>query len=75
MSFPDRMGLCAVPRVWALTRFHATSTVALVVGAASIAAAISLILELNDPYGGLTRLSDAPLRKALALIGRPVFLV
>jgi hypothetical protein len=42
------------------------------VGAASVAAAVFLILELNQPYGGLIHLSDAPLREALALIGKPV---
>lgn len=54
-----------------LTRFHATSAATLVVGSASVAAAIFLLLELNEPYGGLIHLSDAPLREALALIGRP----
>jgi hypothetical protein len=55
-----------------LTRFHATSAAILVVGSASVAAAIFLILELNEPYGGLIHLSDAPLGEALALIGKPV---
>jgi hypothetical protein len=55
-----------------LTRFHATSAATLVVGSASVAAAIFLILELNEPYGGLIHLSDAPVLEALALIGRPV---
>ena len=34
------------------------------VGALSVAGAIFLILELNDPYHGLMRISDEPLRKA-----------
>jgi hypothetical protein len=55
-----------------LTRFHATSVATLVVGSASVGAAIFLILELNEPYGGLIHLSDAPLGEALALIGKPV---
>lgn len=55
-----------------LTRFHATSAASLVVGSASVAAAIFVILALNEPYGGLIHLSDAPLREALVLIGRPV---
>jgi hypothetical protein len=47
-----------------------TITVALLVGAVSIACAIFLILELNDPYGGLMRISDEPVRNALAQIGQ-----
>jgi hypothetical protein len=45
-----------------------TITVALLVGAASVACAIFLILELNDPYRGLMRISDQPLRNAIAQI-------
>jgi hypothetical protein len=45
-----------------------TITVALLVGAVSIACAIFLILELNDPYGGLMRISDEPVRNAMAQI-------
>jgi len=47
-----------------------TVAVALLVGAVSVACAIFLILELNDPYGGLMRISDAPLLNALAQIGQ-----
>ena len=46
-------------------RFNATVTVALFIGAISVAGAIFLILELNEPYGGFMRVSDAPLRAAL----------
>jgi hypothetical protein len=42
-----------------------TITVALLVGAVSVACAIFLILELNDPYRGLMRISDEPLRDAM----------
>jgi hypothetical protein len=49
-------------------RFNATVTVALLVGALSVAGAIFLILELSDPYHGLMRISDEPLRNALAQI-------
>ena len=49
-------------------RFNATVTVALLVGALSVAGAIFLILELNDPYRGLMRISDEPLRNAMAQI-------
>jgi hypothetical protein len=49
-------------------RFNATVTVALLVGALSVAGAIFLILELNRPYTGLMRISDEPLRSAMAQI-------
>jgi hypothetical protein len=51
-------------------RFHATLIVTLLVGAISVAGAIFLILELNNPYTGLIRLSDAPIRSALASMDR-----
>jgi hypothetical protein len=53
-------------------RLQATIIVALLVGALSVSAAIFLIVELSDPYGGLIRLSDAPIARALAQIGSPV---
>jgi hypothetical protein len=53
-----------------LARFNATVTVALLVGALSVAGAIFLILELSDPYRGLMRISDEPLRSAMAQIDR-----
>jgi hypothetical protein len=49
-------------------RFNATVTLALLVGALSVAGAVFLILELNDPYGGLMRISDEPLRSAISQI-------
>ena len=51
-------------------RFNATVTVALLVGALSVAGAIFLILELNEPYRGIMRISDEPLRNAMAQIDR-----
>jgi len=42
----------------------------LVVSACSMAAAIFLVLEMNSPLGGLMKISSAPLRKALEIIGR-----
>lgn len=41
------------------------AVVALVLLAASAASALFLLLELSDPFGGLLRISDAPLRLAL----------
>jgi hypothetical protein len=51
-------------------RANATVTVAILVGALSVAGAIFLILELNEPYRGIMRISDAPLRNAMAQIDR-----
>jgi hypothetical protein len=52
------------------TRYNTTVTVALLVGALSVAGAIFLILELSEPYRGLMRLSDEPLRNAMTQIDR-----
>ncbi len=51
-------------------RFNATVVAALFVGAASVAGAIFLILEMNQPYGGWMQISSAPLRDALVQMGR-----
>ena len=47
-------------------RFNATVFAALVIGALSVAGAIFLILEMNQPYSGVMRISDAPIRDALS---------
>lgn len=39
--------------------------------AASISAAMFLILEMNHPLDGVIRVSDGPMRKALEIINRP----
>jgi hypothetical protein len=52
-------------------RMHATVGVALLVGAVSVSAAIFLIVELSNPYGGFIQLSDAPIVRALSQIGSP----
>jgi Protein of unknown function (DUF4239) len=51
-------------------RLNATVFVAYLVGAASVAGAIFLILEMNKPYSGLMQISDAPMRKALERVGK-----
>src|SRR5262245_4892602 len=43
---------------------------ALMVSACSMAAAIFLVLEMNSPLDGLMKVSSAPLRKALELMGQ-----
>jgi len=45
---------------------NATALVFLCIFDLSASCAIYLILELNDPFNGLMRISDAPLRHALA---------
>ena len=42
----------------------------LLISAASVSAAIFLILELDQPFDGLIRISSGPLRSALAQLGR-----
>jgi len=49
---------------------NATVVGALFVCALSVAGAILLILEMNSPFGGLMKLSSAPMRDALANLGR-----
>ena len=41
---------------------------ALLIGALSVGGAVFLILELDRPYDGVMRLSDAPLHAALAAL-------
>lgn len=52
------------------TRFNPTVTAALLVGALSVAGAIFLILEMNQPYSGVMQISSAPIRNAVAHMGR-----
>ncbi len=49
---------------------NAVALGALVVGALSVSTAVFLIEELNDPLGGSITISSAPLRSALANIGK-----
>jgi hypothetical protein len=49
---------------------NATTRVSLFVCALSMAGAIYLILEMNRPLEGAVQISPAPLRMALAVIGR-----
>ena len=51
-------------------RRNATVIAALFVGALTVAGAIFLILEMNRPYSGLMEISSAPIRDALAPVGR-----
>ena len=49
---------------------NATVITVLFVCACSVSAAIFLVLEMNRPLTGIIRVSDAPLLKALELLGR-----
>ena len=49
---------------------NATVIATLCVCALSVAGAIFLILELDQPFEGLIRISSAPLRSALAQLGQ-----
>jgi hypothetical protein len=55
-------GLLAAP--------NGTLIATILVSALSASGAILLILEMYTPYGGLIRISDAPLRAALAQLGQ-----
>jgi hypothetical protein len=51
-------------------RLNATVVAALLVGALSVAGAVFLIIEMNRPYRGVMRISSAPIRNALTLMGQ-----
>ncbi len=48
---------------------NGTVMIVMIICALSTAAALYLILELDQPYGGLIKISSAPLHNALALLG------
>jgi hypothetical protein len=52
------------PRNW-------TVVLTLLVAAITVSSAIFLIIEMNEPFGGLMKVSDIPLRKAIESLGRP----
>ena len=49
---------------------NATAALSLLVAALSVSGAIFLILELDQPFGGLIQISSEPMRKALVQIGK-----
>jgi hypothetical protein len=50
--------------------FNATVVAGFFLAALSVSSAIFLILEMYNPYTGMIRISDAPLRAALAQLGQ-----
>lgn len=53
-----------------LSRTNGTVVVALFVGSLSVAGAIFLVLDMNQPFSGLMHISNAPIRVALETIGQ-----
>ena len=53
-----------------MSRGTAMSVAALAVGAAAVASAVLLILDLSSPYSGVFRASPAPLEQVLAVMGK-----
>lgn len=49
---------------------NGTVMIVMIICALSAAAALYLIMELDQPYSGLIKISSAPLRDALALLGK-----
>ena len=47
-----------------------TAVITLLVSAASVAAALFLILELDHPFTGMIQISDAPIRNVLLVLGK-----
>ena len=52
-----------------LARYNATVVTALFVGAFAVGGAVFLILETNQPYTGLMKISSIPMQRAIAAIG------
>ncbi len=53
-----------------MSRGAVMSVLALAVGAAAVASAVLLILDLSNPYSGVFRASAAPLEQVLAVMGK-----
>jgi hypothetical protein len=49
---------------------NATAFITLLICALAVSSAVFLILELDEPFGGIIQLSSTPLRNALAQLGR-----
>jgi hypothetical protein len=54
-----------------LSKFSPMPVAMLVLGAASVALAIFIILEFNKPYTGSIRVSPAPLEEAILALDQP----
>jgi hypothetical protein len=54
----------------ALAPPNATAAVALMISAVAVSGAIFLILELDQPFGGVIRISSEPMRNAMSQFGK-----
>jgi hypothetical protein len=50
--------------------FNITAMSSLFISAAAVSVAILLVLELYHPYSGLIKIFEAPVRAALAILGK-----
>ena len=53
-----------------MSKGHAMSLVAVLVGAFAVATAVYMILDLSSPYSGMFRASSLPLEQVLAVMGK-----
>ena len=79
LAAPVSVPLMSTVVAWAVLLFvgfglmskgNPMSVVAAIVGAAAIASAFHLILDLSQPYTGVFRVSSAPLEQVLAVMGK-----
>jgi hypothetical protein len=54
-----------------MSRRNAMAFAALAVGAAAVASAVYLIMNLSDPYDGFTEASRAPIERVLKDVSNP----
>jgi hypothetical protein len=52
-----------------MSKANAVSMSAVLIGAVAVASATLLVLDLSNPYSGLFRVSSAPLKQVLAVLG------
>jgi hypothetical protein len=80
LTNPVTYSLLAIVVAWAtflfcgfglMSRSNAMAFAALAVGAAAVASAVYLIINLSDPYSGLFEASRAPIERILKDVGNP----
>lgn len=52
-----------------MSKANVVSVTAVLIGALAVASATLLVLDLSNPYSGLFRVSSAPLKQVLAVLG------
>ena len=53
-----------------MSRGHAMSIIAVLVGAIAVSSSVYMILDLSSPYSGIFRPSTAPLEQVLEVMGK-----